>query len=65
MGDFFQLPPVRPAETLYSDVLTLLNEKVTQHPDKTATGPRNSGINQFKTFIKIDNSSHSTNACSR
>lgn len=54
MGDFFQLPPVRPAETLYSAVLSLQNEKVSLHPEKPTTGPRNSGINLFKTSTKIE-----------
>ena len=39
MGDFFQLPPVRPAETLCAAALNQLNGKVPIDPDKIMAGP--------------------------
>ena len=37
--DFFQLPPVRPAETLCAAALNQLNGKVSIDPDNIMTGP--------------------------
>jgi hypothetical protein len=54
MGDFFQLPPVRPSETLCAAALNQLNGKVSIHPDKITTGPRSTGIGLFVTFRKVD-----------
>lgn len=53
MGGFFQLPPVRPAETLYSGILSLLNKNVSLNTENTATGSRYIGISLFKTFKKM------------
>lgn len=53
MGDFFQLPPVRPAETFNSGILSLLEKKISLNTENTATGPRYVGISLFKTFQKI------------
>ena len=38
MGDFFQLSPIRPSETLCAAALNQLNGKVSMDPDKITTG---------------------------
>lgn len=53
MGDFFQLPPVCPSETLCAAALSQLNGKVSIDPDKIMTGPRSTGIHLFVTFRKF------------
>jgi hypothetical protein len=54
MGDLLQLPPVRPAETLYSGILSLLEKRVSLNTENTAKVPRYIGIRLFKTFKKIE-----------
>ncbi len=54
MGDFFQLPPVRPAETLYSAALKWLEEKQHMNRNHSLSGPRCNGIRIFTTFEKIE-----------
>ena len=51
-GDFFQLPPVCPSETLCAAALSQLNGKVSIDPDMT--GPRSTGIHLFVTFRKFE-----------
>ena len=53
-GDFFQLPPVCPSETLCAAALSQLNGKVSIDPDKIMTGPRSTGIHLFVTFRKFE-----------
>lgn len=54
MGDFFQLPPVRPAETLYSAILKWQAEKRYMNRSNPVSGPRCNGIHLFTTFEKIE-----------
>jgi hypothetical protein len=59
MGDLIQLPPVGPAETLHSAVLTLLNEKVSLHPQKTLQILATAAL----IFLKLSQKSNLLNKC--
>ncbi len=52
MGDFFQLPPVAPAQTLYAALLKMIAEKI--NPKEKNTGPAIQGARVFAHFRKIE-----------
>ncbi len=53
-GDFFQLPPIAPAETLYAALLKLHFAKATLDTQATSTSPAVEGTKYFATFQKIE-----------
>ena len=54
MVDFCQLPPVPPAEPLYSALIKSIIKPITLNSKSTSTGPKIEGAPLFATFIKIE-----------
>lgn len=54
MGDFNQLPPVAPAESLYAALLKSINIKAPAKANSTSTGPNTQGARLFGQFRKIE-----------
>lgn len=54
MGDFFQLPPVIPGETLYSAVLKQQVQHLNLDPRNVFNGPRTTGAKLFSSFQLVE-----------
>jgi hypothetical protein len=54
LGDFFQIPPVSPTETLYHALLNLSSEDVGRNPNTAFTSPAKQGARLFASFQKVE-----------
>ena len=54
LGDFFQIPPVSPTETLYHALLNLSTEDVRRNPNTALSSPAKQGARLLASFQKVE-----------